>query len=151
MNDCRYFEKLISDQLDNELENNQTLALNQHLNSCTNCQEFKTTIEKVRAKIKLFPTQEIKSVDNISTQSRIAINPFKKLWSLKITIPFPAAALLLLVLFSWSLTTFSIINQTENDQKQLIDKQENISIEYVQTERLKPVQAVSLPLNQLNK
>ena len=47
MEDCRYFEELISARLDGELTEQEEIALRAHLEECENCRAYRDALRAV--------------------------------------------------------------------------------------------------------
>jgi predicted anti-sigma-YlaC factor YlaD len=96
MKDCEYFQRLMSDQLDEPLAPELGHKLNVHLKQCSDCAEFLKTLQKQSAMIRSLAVVD----DGPQVRAVQALNPtsqplWRKVWRTRLSVPLPVAASLL--------------------------------------------------------
>ncbi|KAA3633209.1 MAG: hypothetical protein DWP97_09665 [Calditrichaeota bacterium] len=119
MNNCEYFQKILSDANDDNMLEHLDKPVTQHMKTCKDCAEFLSFMQHINTGIRSLPEDLTKQKE--SKLSRI--------WNLKISIPLPAAAVLALILLGFI--------YYQNDQSQIrpeINKKNQQIAEFVKFE-----------------
>lgn len=93
MNNCEYYQRLLSKQADEPLTREEADELAQHLIACPTCLAFSESVTEVKGILEdsIFPLPEKPH----KTESRSFIT---SLWNMKIKLPMPIAAAALIII-----------------------------------------------------
>jgi anti-sigma factor RsiW len=104
MNDqCEYFERLISDSADAQLDQTQQEELRNHLATCAHCREFQSSVIRSSALLRRLPELETDISLRAASSSARKPNPLMRIWKYRISLPAPLAVAALLVVIGLSL------------------------------------------------
>ena len=144
MKDREYYERLISDSLDRHLAPDEQKMLQEGMTRYPELGRFEADL---RGQAEL-----IKKLPEVKTDMPLVILA-KKLhkrglpgivWNIRVSVPLPVAALLVLVVAGSLLFSLYSKRPSETQERALLTK----PIEYIQIERLKPARAVLIQQNE---
>lgn len=140
MNNCEYFEKLVSDSHDEVDIGSEREALQLHILECKSCKEFQESVTNTAMMIHELgqaPVVQSKHSNNTLSPREALI----RIWSWRIPVPAPlAAALVLSAALGWMLRPIEI--PTLEQRPQQSNEQRLVSVV-----KLAPVSALRVDLN----
>lgn len=139
-----YYERLISDSLDRTLSSTEVEELEQAMREYPDLVEFRETVLKQAELMRSLPEFAVRA-DLPREGKRVARrNVFRLLWNIRVALPLPVAALLLLALLGSVLVS---LRPGESPSTTTLH-QKPTTIQYVQIERLEPAAAVLIEQNE---
>lgn len=99
MKNCEYYQALISNQIDGAIDPNQLTELKEHEKNCSDCAEFRAMIVRQGKLLEKLPSR-ILNAPLVGREPK-AVSWLQNIWSAKITIPMPAAAIIVLMMISF--------------------------------------------------
>jgi len=94
MPDCEYFESLLSHRLDEPLPENDAAALDRHLRECRSCRDYAESIRRDRDLLRSLPREPLDGQLPVPARPNVIV----RLCRARISLPLPAAAVLLAAL-----------------------------------------------------
>jgi anti-sigma factor RsiW len=137
MKECEYFERLISDSMDDLLSADSKAELVDHLLGCERCRQFEEILLAQRQLLQGLPEP---AGWNSPRMGDISIEQDRRpLWKRRISVPFPMAAVLAIVMLAGWLLAFG--GPSFNKQ---VDLRRETSSRAVEIIRLAPRSAVKV-------
>ena len=141
MKDCTYFQKMLSDKLDGNLAEIEIAELNNHLDGCAECRDFEAGILQYSSDMKSLPEVNL-MIDSVSKVTNT--NLITKLWNLKISIPLPAAAAVIILLGGFFI--YQDLNMPHEIPQSLHQPAEE-KVESIMLVRMEPQSAYPVEIN----
>jgi hypothetical protein len=146
MKDREYYQRLISESLDRPLSSVESEELKQAIRDDAELARFQRAVMKQAEVIRSLPDFSTEAALRLPPERSVSRSFFKSLWNIRISLPLPAAALLLLAFVGIGLYGMFTSRISEEPKT----KQWAQEIKYVQIERLKPAKAVLIQQKQDN-
>jgi|GEM_PF-1624188 len=106
MKECQYFERLISDGMDDLLSADSKTELVQHLLSCEHCRQFEETLLTQQQLLQGLP-EPLPAERHLTRMGDFSIERANRpLWKRRISVPIPVAAVLSIVMLAGWLFAF---------------------------------------------
>ena len=144
MKNREYYERLISDSLDRMLSAAEAEELEQGMREYPGLAEFRATTLKQAELIRSLPELKVYSALKPSFAKLEKRGILWSLWNIRVSLPLPVAALVLLAVLSSVL--FGIYAKKALSVAATV--RQTTRIEYIQIERLKPAKAILIQQNQ---
>lgn len=135
MNNCEQFERLISDSLDGQLEEEKRLELESHLPQCPACREFLSAVKADSDRLQKLPVLNCEK----SSPYIVGYKVRRRAWMRTVSVPLPLAASILVILLGWG--TLGWFRPAPPSHRAVSGDRR---IENVRIERLKPAQPAAL-------
>jgi len=100
MKECEYFERLISDSMDDLLSADSKAELAEHLLDCEHCRHFEETLSTQRQLLQGLPEPLPAERQSIQMPDFSIMRDRRPLWKRRISVPLPIAAVLSLVMLA---------------------------------------------------
>jgi hypothetical protein len=146
MKDREFYQRLISDSLDRPLSSVESEELKQAIRDDAELARFQRAVMKQAEVIRSLPDFSTATALRLPPERAVSRSFFKSLWNMRISLPLPAAALLVLTFVGIVLYGMFMSRISEEPKTKQLAKE----IKYVQIERLKPAKAVLLQQDQDN-
>ncbi len=144
MRDCEYYQKLISDQLDEPLAAERAEELRAHLVQCPACREFLAAIQKQSELIRMLAIDDggahLKTLHMPAPKSPPLLH---RVWRTRLSLPLPVAASLLAV---WILSGLFFATNRPGEAGVALASDTPV-VECVHTLRLTPSRPIQLTLS----
>ncbi len=144
MKDREQYERLISDSLDRPLSPAEKAELEQAMRQYPELAEFKAELIKQATLVRSLPELSTDAALRLSNEKPARRGVLWSLWNIRVSMPLPVAAVVLLALVGFVL--FGSLTRPTPEVP--VMTQQAAMIEYVQIERLKPATAVLIQQNQ---
>jgi hypothetical protein len=138
MKDREQYERLISDSLDRPLSQVEETKLQEAILKYPELAEFKAELIKQATLVLSLPELRTDPALRLSEEETAHRGILWSLWNLRISVPLPVAAVLVLALVGFAL--FGALTRPTLEAP--VMTQQAKTIEYVQIERLKPATAI---------
>jgi anti-sigma factor RsiW len=106
MKECEYFERLISDSMDDLLSADSKAELAEHLLNCDRCRRFEETLLAHRQLFQSLPDPFLEERQSIRMGDFSIQRNRRSLWKRRISVPLPIAAVLSIVMLAGWLFAF---------------------------------------------
>lgn len=138
MKDREQYERLISDSLDRPLSQAEETELQKAILKYPELVEFKAELIKQATLVRSLPELRTDAALRLSNEKPAQRGVLWSLWNLRVSLPLPVAAVLVLALIGFAL--FGSLTRPTPEVP--VMTQQATMIDYVQIERLKPATAV---------
>ncbi len=139
MKECEYFERLISDSMDDLLSADSKAELVEHLLDCERCRHFEETLSMQRQLLQDLP-EPVPAERHSTRMGDFSIERDKRpLWKRRISVPLPVAAVLSIVMLAGWLFAFGGLSVNKSDELR-----RDTSTRAVEIIRLAPKSAVKI-------
>jgi anti-sigma factor RsiW len=118
MKECEYFERLISDSMDDLLDADSKAELIEHLLDCKRCREFEETLLAHRQLLRDLPEPTPAERHPIRMGDYSIARKSRPLWKRRISVPLPVAAVLSVVMLAGWLFAFGGSSAEKSDELQ---------------------------------
>jgi anti-sigma factor RsiW len=116
MKECEYFERLLSDSMDDPLSADTKAELVEHLLNCERCGHFEETLLAQRQLLQGLPEPESAERHVIRMRDFSIEQGSRPLWKRRISIPFPVAAALAIAMLAGWLLAFGGLSDKKPDE-----------------------------------
>ncbi len=102
---CEEMQERISELMDAELDDNESIPVHRHLSECQTCRSFFTSCQKMREAVQSIPYED-KRADYYETK--------KEWWRNYVRVPLPAAAVFILLFITGLIGTSMYLLQSDD-------------------------------------
>jgi anti-sigma factor RsiW len=116
MKECEYFERLISDSMDDPLSADSKAELVEHLLDCDRCRQFEKMLLAQRQLLQGLPEPEPSQRHSVRMEDLLIMRDRRPLWRRRISVPFPVAAVLAIAMLAGWLLAFGGLSVGRSDE-----------------------------------